>query len=181
MTRWKAALGAVALGCTLTASSAALAAGSTPASGKIKVFVTSVTPTKNKVLITGAIGDYGTGVSTDKNGKVDPNGAFQKVTLKQGAFVVDARALNRALSHQQPQVNRATCSLVFSGSGTGTLGTGSGLYLGIAGKLTITVTFAQIAPRIKSGARKGQCNFAQNVQPLSSYQSITGAGRVTFS
>jgi hypothetical protein len=181
MRRWKAALGAVAVGCTFAGGSAALAASTTPTPGKIKVFVTEVNNTKSKVLVTGAIGDYGTGVSTDKNGKVDPNGAFQKIVLKQGGFVVDATGLNTALNHGSPHINKASCSSVFSGSGPGTLENGTGLYKGIGGKLTITVTFAGIAPRITSGAKKGQCNFAQNVQPLGAYSSITATGNVTFS
>jgi hypothetical protein len=180
MRRWKEALGAVALGCTFAGGSVALAAASTPAPGKIKVFVSQINNTKSKILVTGAIGDYGTGVSTDKNGKVDSNGAFQKVTLKQGGFVVDATAFNRAINHLSPQTNKATCSLVLSGSGSGTLEKGTGLYQGIGGKLTITVTFAGIAPRFTSGAKKGQCNFAQNVQPFGAYQAITATGNVTF-
>jgi hypothetical protein len=179
--RWcKAALGAVVVGCTFAGGSAALAAGSTPTPGKIKVFVSTVNNTKSKILITGAIGDYGTGVSTDKNGKADANGAFQKVTLKQGGFVVDATAFNKALNHVSPQTNKTNCSLVFAGSGPGSLENGTGLYKGIGGTVTITATFAGIAPRFTSGAKKGQCNFAQNVQPLGAYSSITATGNVTF-
>jgi hypothetical protein len=181
MKAWKAVLCVAVLGCVLAGGSAAMAAGGSPSPGKIKVFVTQVNATKSKLLITGAIGDYGIGVSTDKNGKVDPNGAFQKITLKQGGFVVDATGLNQGLAHASPQINKATCSTVFSGSGPGILEKGTGLYQGIGGKVTITVTFAGIAPRFTSGAKKGQCNFAQNVQPLGSYQSITATGKVTFS
>jgi len=181
MRRFKAALGAVAVGCTFAGGSVALAAGSTPAPGRIKVFVTAINNTKSKILVTGAIGDYGTGVPTDKNGKVVPNGGFQKITLKQGGFVVDATGLNKGLSPASPQINKATCSTVFSGSGPGTLGNGTGRYQGIGGKVTITITFAGIAPRFTSGAKKGQCNFGQNVQPLGAYQSITATGKVTFS
>ena len=45
--------------CLLGAGPAALAA-STPRGGKIRVFVTNTPATKAKILITGAIGDYGT-------------------------------------------------------------------------------------------------------------------------
>jgi hypothetical protein len=79
------------------------------------------------------------------------------------------------------QINRSTCSSLFTGSGPGTLENGTGLYQGIAGKVTITATFADILPRIKSGARKGQCSFDQKIPPLASYQSITATGTVTFS
>ena len=97
---------------------AAVAAG-TQAGGPIKVFVTNTSSTKGKILVTGAIGDYGTTVSVDKNGKADPNGNFEKVTLKQGGFWVDATGLNKKLNSAQPQVNTATCSAVFGGTGTG--------------------------------------------------------------
>lgn len=72
----------------------------------------------------------------------------QKVSLKQGGFVVDATAFARKLQHVQPPINP---------------------------------TFAGIAPRVKSGAKKGHCNFAQNAKPLRSYQLITATGSVTFS
>ena len=181
MKRWKAALGAVAMGCTMAGGSVAMAAGTTPAPGKIKVFVVPTSATKGEILITGAIGDYGTTLTVDKSGKADPNGAFQKVSLKQGGFVVDATAFTKKLQHVRPQINPKTCSLVFAGSGPGTVGKGTGLYAGIGGRVTISSTFAGIAPRIKSGAKKGQCNFAQNAQPLRSYQLITATGNVTFS
>jgi hypothetical protein len=178
MKAWKVALGVAVLGCILAGGSVAMAAGSTPAPGKIKVFATQVNSTKSRFLITGAIGDYGTGVSIDKNGKVDPNGAFEKITLKQGGFVFDGTGLNKALNHVSPQINKATCSSVFSGSGPGILENGTGLYQGIGGKVTITVTFAAVAPRFTSGAKKGQCNFGHSA---GSYMSITGTGNVTFS
>src|ERR1700744_2631379 len=74
-----AAVGVTA--CVLGAGSATVAAA-TPQGGKIRVFVTNTSATKGKIVITGAIGDYGTTVSQDANGKVDANGAFEKVTLK---------------------------------------------------------------------------------------------------
>lgn len=44
----------------------------------------------------------------------------------------------------------------------------------------INPMFAGIAPVLKSGAKKGHCNLAQNAQPLRSYQLITATGNVTF-
>ncbi len=182
MTGWKAALGVATMVGGLAGSSVAAAAPATPAAPRrpVKMFVQQVSATKSKILLTGAIGDYGTGISQDKNGKVDPNGAFQKITLKQGGFVVDGTGFNKALAHARPQVNKNTCSTLFTGSGPGTLGGGTGLYQGIGGKVTITATFADVAPRLRSGAKKGQCNFGGKTPPLASYQSITATGRVTF-
>jgi hypothetical protein len=166
--------GALSIGAGATA----LAAGGS--GGAIQVFVTNTSSTKAKILITGAIGDYGTTLTVDKNGKVDPNGDYQKVTLKKGGFWINAVALNKKLSNAQPVANKTTCSVVFSGSAPTTPFDGTGAYQGIGGSVKITVTFAAIVPRITSGSHKGQCNPAQNAAPLSSYQSIGGAGDVTL-
>ncbi len=170
----------VAATCLTGAGATALAA-SGAAGGKIQVFVTNISSTKAKILITGAIGDYGTTLTVDKNGKVDANGTYQKVTLKKGGFWINATALNNKLSKAQPVTNTATCSAVFSGSAATTPFNGTGAYQGIAGSVKVTITFASIGPRFTSGAHKGQCNFGQNAVPLSSFQSIGGTGNVTFS
>ncbi len=174
------ALATATLGSLMIVGPAALAAGK-PAGGPIKLFVTPVTSTRDKVLVTGAIGDYGSSLSVNKNGKVSPNGNYEKVTLKQGSFVVNATALNKKINATSPSINRATCSFLGGGSGQTTLAKGTGLYKGIRGTAKITVTFAGIVPRLTSGAKKGQCNFANNAMTLGEYESITGTGNVTFS
>jgi hypothetical protein len=158
------------------AGSAALAAAK-PAGGPIQVFVSSIGNVKAKILFTGAIGDYGTALTVNKSGKVDPNGDYQKVTLKKGGFWVNATALDKKLSQVTPVVNSATCSVVVSGSAQTTVYRGSGAYAGISGRVKITVIFAGIAPRLPSGA----CNAGPNVHVRGQYQSITGTGRVAFS
>jgi len=165
---------ALAVGMTscLLAATAATAAAS---GGKIRLFVTYQTPTKDKALITGAIGDYGKAISETASGKVDPNGNFEKVTLKRGGFVIDATALNKKLNHSKPQINKTTCSVVFGGTGSGVLEDGTGAYAGISGKLAITVTFAGITPKTAKG-----CNLANNAPVYGQYQSITGTGQVSF-
>jgi hypothetical protein len=180
MRRQKLLAVVVAATCLTGAGATALAATG-PAGGPIQVFVTNISSTKAKILITGAIGDYGTTLTVDKNGKVDANGAYQKVTLKKGGFWINATALNNKLNKAQPVTNKATCSLVFTGSAATTPFDGTGAYQGIAGSVKITVTFAGISSRFTSGAHKGQCNFGQNAPSLSSYESIGGTGNVTFS
>jgi hypothetical protein len=160
--------------CLLGAGATALAA-STPKGGKIRVFVTNTSETKGKILITGAIGDYGTTVSQDANGKADPNGNFEKVTLKHGGFLVDGTALNKKLNSAQPTINKTNCSVAFTGTGPTTVGDGTGAYAGITGKVAITVTFAGIAPKTAKG-----CNLADNAPTYGGYQSITGTGSVSF-
>ncbi len=142
--------------------------------GKIRVFVTNTSSTKGRITITGAIGDYGTTVSENANGKVNPNGSFEKVKLRHGGFIVNATALDKKLNHGRPTVNRTNCSLSFSATGPVTVGNGTGAYAGISGKLMITVTFAGVAPKTAKG-----CNFNSN-KVGGSYQSIMGSGKVSF-
>jgi hypothetical protein len=159
--------------CALGAGSAAVAAA-TPQGGKIRVFLTATSATNGKILITGAIGDYGTTVSEDANGKPNPNGNFEKVTLKQGGFLVDGTALNKKLNHVKPTINTTNCSFVFSGTAPTTISDGTGAYAGITGKVAITLTFAAITPKTAKG-----CNFKSN-KVNGGYQSITGTGTVSF-
>ena len=162
-----------ATACAFGAGPAALAAA-TPKGGKIRVFLTAASATKSTIVITGAIGDYGTALSVDANGKVDPNGNFEKVTLKQGGFLVDGTTLNKKLDHTKPTINASNCSFVFSGTAPTMISDGTGAYAGITGKVAITLTFAGITPKTAKG-----CNFNSN-KVSGAYQSITGTGSVSF-
>lgn len=154
---------------------------SAPAGGKVNVFVTpQLNGPKGQIVITGAIGDYGNTLSVDKNGKTDTNGDYQKITLQQGSFLVNATKLDAKLNQLKPTVNTATCSVSATGTGPVTLSDGAGLYTGISGSLQITVKFAFIGPRLTSGPHKGQCNRSNNAPALAQYQSITGSGTVSF-
>jgi hypothetical protein len=176
----KLALATAVLAGLMVVGSSALAA-SAPAGGPIKVFLTpSPTSPKSKITITGAIGDFGTSVSVNAAGKTTPNGHYQKVTLKQGGFWVNGTALGKATSKGKPVANKSNCSFSFGASAPVTLFNGTGLYTGISGTVKITLTFAGISPRFASGAHKGQCNFNAN-KTLGQYESVAGAGNVTFS
>jgi hypothetical protein len=160
--------------CLLGGVPAALAA-STPKGGKIRVFVTNTSATRGKMLITGAIGDYGTAVSQDANGKIDPNGVFEKVTLKHGGFMIDTTALDKKLHSTQPTINKANCSVLLTGTGPTTVEDGTGAYTGITGTVTVSVTFAGILQKTAKG-----CNMSNNGPTYGMYQSISGAGSVSF-
>ena len=177
----KVALAAAILASLLVVTSVALAA-SVPKPGKVNVYVTPRPDNSGAgtIAITGAIGDYGKTQSIDKNGKKDPNGVFQKVTLKHGTFVVDTTALTKKLDNTVPKVTAATCSANFSVTAPASLSKGTGLYFGVGGNVKIAATFAAILPRYTSGAKKGQCNLANSAVPVAQYTSITGAGSVTF-
>jgi hypothetical protein len=169
------ALGAAVMVCLLV-SSVALGAAGTPAGGKIKIFVASPDAMKSRVVVVGAIGDYGTAVSQDKNGKLDINGVFEKFTLKHGGFTVDATVLNKTLSKLKPKVNPATCSVEYAGSGPGTVINGTGLYAGISGTLKIGFDLVWITPR-----KNGKCVLNENTKPVASYDTVSVSGTVSFS
>jgi len=176
-------LGAAAIMCVSLVVPAAVALGaSAPAGGKVNVFVTplSANGPRAKIVVTGAIGDYGTALSVNKAGKTDTNGDYEKITLQQGSFLVNATKLNAKLNHLKPTINTATCSVSATGTGPVTLSNGAGLYAGISGTLQITFKFAFIGPRFSSGPHKGQCNESNKAPALAQYQSITGSGTVSF-
>jgi hypothetical protein len=170
-------LGAAIVGVSTSYAVPALAANK---SGAVRVWVTQ-SPTNSSptdpILFTGAIGDYGTSTSQDKNGKADSNGAYQGVTLQQGSFVVDATKLGAKLNKSKPIINASTCSFSITASAPASIvsGSGTGAYKGLTGKILITASFAGYGP-----VKSGKCNSSQNAQPTSSYNSITGVGVVKF-
>ena len=136
-------------------------------------------------VLTGAIGDSGSGVSVDANGTVDPSkGTEQQFMLAHGSFRVSTQALdkkiNSAFNNFRP--NTSTCSGIVTASGSAKIvtGSGTGAYSGISGSFTVTFVYAAIGPKNTSGKHKGQCNNSNNVQPLGSAQIVTGSGTVSF-
>ncbi len=159
----------------------AAAAPVTPAAGTIEIWATPGNGPVGPIVITGAIGDYGTATTIDMNGKADNNGNYVKIALKHGGFEVNSVALNQKTNNAPPtMVNNTTCSVEFGGSGPVTLFNGTGMYAGIAGTVHITETFAAVGARYTTGPKKGQCNMNNNTQPLAFWGSITGTGKVSF-
>ena len=151
------------------------------AGGAIDLYVTPNNGAVYKIVIIGAIGDYGTATSIDKDGKVDSNGNYVKIKLTKGTFEVNSVALNKKTNNAPPTVeNKTTCSYGFGGSGPVTVFNGTGAYAGISGTLQITETFAAVGPLFKTGAKKGECNTSNSAQPVSFWGSITGKGTVRF-
>jgi hypothetical protein len=139
----------------------------------------------NAVILTGAIGDSGSGISVDANGTTDPaNGTEQQLTLVHGSFRVSTKALdksiNKAFNSFQP--NTSTCSGNVTATGVAPVvsGSGTGAYSGISGSFTVTFTYAAIGPKNASGKHKGQCTQSNNAQPLGSAQLVTGSGTVSY-
>ena len=175
----KTAAAVAAAGTLLATGSLALAAGTSgpsPKGGAIKVFVVNSSETKGTITITGAIGDYGTVLSTDKNGKLDPNGAFQRARLKHGGLVIDTSGLDKRFAHLRPNFNPDNCSASFSVTGPTKIVSGTGAYAGATGNVKVTVDFAGLTPRTKAG----KCNMANNAPTLGSFNVVTGSGTISF-
>ena len=170
---------AVAAGSLLATGPLALAAGSAaPKGGAIQLFIYNLNNTpKADITITGAIGDYGTTTSVDAAGKPDENGNFEKVTLSHGGLLVDGTQLNKATAHVKPQINQASCALLYQATGPAKIVSGTGAYAGATGSLKVTETFAGIVPHKGKG-----CNFqASDSATHGEFSAITGTGTVSFS
>jgi hypothetical protein len=169
-------------GALLASGSLALAAApkAHPASaskgGTIHVFISNLGPTKSKVTITGAVGDYGIGISQTKQGKVDPNGAYEELKLKHGTMLVNGAGFEKAINHAHPQINTSNCSFFLTASGPSTIVSGTGAYAGAHGKVALTAQFGGIGPKKSNG----QCNMSNNAPTFGGFFAITGKGTVSF-
>jgi hypothetical protein len=171
-----AILAALAVAAVLVGPGAAAA----PTGGPIALWANAGNGPAQRIVFVGAIGDYGTALSVNKNGKVDNNGNFVKVKLTKGTFWIDTTIVNKTLnSDSAPQVSsNATCSASFSGSGPVKFFNGTGLYKGISGTANVTISFGGVAPRYKSGPKKGQCKQSSN--PRAQFGVVMGQGTVSF-
>jgi hypothetical protein len=171
---------AAVLGGLLFGGTSAFGA-SAPAGGSIKVFgIPSLNGSGGTILITGAVGDHGTTLSIDQDGKPDTNGNYVKVTLKKGTFEINKTALDAKAKNVSPTGDLATCSGGFSVTAPVTLLDGTGRYKGITGTVKLTLTYAFILPRFASGKHKTQCNEGNTVPPVALYESVEGIGTVQF-
>jgi hypothetical protein len=180
----KAALSAAVLGSIVLSGTPAFAAAvpSAPVGGPVRVFVGPGSGNGGRIFIAGAIGDYGRTLNINKNGTPDPNGNYGKITLQKGTFEVNKTALNTKMGNAQPVVNNLkTCSGLISGTAPVTLFDGTGLYAGISGTVTVSITQVFIFPFYATGKHKGQCNESNSSQPVAAYESVTGSGTVSFS
>jgi len=162
-------------GITALSGSALASSSSTQAGGSVRVYVA---PGTNTILLTGAIGDFGSTSAVNKNGQQDAQGTYIKAVLKEGTFRLNATVLDANLNKAQSAFDQVTCSGWLVESGPVKLANGTGRYPGISGTLQMTVTLAFLSSRYTSGKDKGQCD--NRAQPLSRYLSITGSGIVRY-
>jgi len=150
-----------------------------PKGGPIALLATVGNGPAGKILVAGAIGDWGTALTIDKNGKTDANGNYVKVSLRKGTFEIDSTALNKQTANPRPQVaSDTTCSVSARGSAPVRLFNGTGLYSGITGTANVTLTFTGVGDRYHDGPKKGQCNHGP--KPLAVLGSVIGRGTVQF-
>src|SRR5579871_2635963 len=129
-------LRSVAVTAVLCATATALAATGSglaaptaaPKAGPVALLATLDGGSGGKIILAGAIGDLGTSLSIDQNGKPDQNGSYVRVTLAKGTFELDSTALHQQSNSPRPQVaSDATCSVSASTSAPVTLLNGTGL------------------------------------------------------
>jgi hypothetical protein len=166
------------LACVAGGASVALGAGSSkPAGGPIQLFVQPGQNQGNgKILITGAVGDYGSSSPTKSiNGK-----KIGLAHLTKGTIVFDLSAISAKVDKASPTINTATCSGSLTESAPAAVTGGSGLYSGIHGTIQITESFGFIGSDYTSGPKKGQCNMSNSSKTVAEMGTVYGSGNVSF-
>jgi hypothetical protein len=150
------------------------ASASTPTGGTLKFWATPTTAGADNLVITGAIGDYGTSLNTDQNGKTNAKGSYALITLHKGTFRIDQTAFSTAADKASFPIDKATCSSEGSITAPAPVSSGTGLYKSISGKVRITLTLVWIVSRSSSGKCDG-------TKVLFHSEYLTGTGTVSLS
>lgn len=172
---------ALATAVTVTGVSASVALGagssSAPAGGPIHVFVQPSQGQGNgKILITGAIGDYGsTHKASSSGGKT-----YGTATLTKGTITFDLTAINAKVNQATPTFDKATCSGSITESAPVPVVSGTGLYAGINGTVRLTESFGFIGSTYKSGPKKGKCNLSSSAPTVAQMGEVYGTGTISF-
>jgi hypothetical protein len=161
-----------------TPSAAAATAATRPPGGTVHIIDYSINtdgPYLHAIL-TGAIGDYGPAVTVHPDGQVDPQHTSQlRLNLTHGTFRLDIAALDKQIvkAYSHWPVDRATCSgsISFTIAVPVVPGSGTGLYRGIGGSFSVTVTIDEVDV-------KPVCNGTSRF--LSQVILMTGTGTVSF-
>ena len=181
------AAGAIATaGCASAATPAsaapASAAATAPAAKTVKGATHIIAYSVNsdgphfQAIVTGAVGDYGPGVTVHPNGTVDPEHTSElKLELTHGSFRLSIAALDKAVirAYQHWPHNQATCSgsITVSAPAPVVAGSGTGSYRGISGAFTMTATIDEVDV-------KPVCNGTSKF--LSQVILLAGTGTVSY-
>ena len=174
----KAALAFVVLLGGLVLGSSVALAQTTPTGGAVQVLGIPNNNGGGHVVLTGAVGDYGSSASVNKSGQTDQKGNYKLLKLQKGSILINVNQLNTALNNNNAPPttwNNSTCSGTFVVTAPVPVVSGTKLYTGVTGSVNITVQFSFVLP-----LTKGKCN--QNANPTSGGQSgvIMGTGTVSF-
>ncbi len=150
------------------------AAASKPAGGAVRFWATPTSSGASSLVVARAIGDYGSAVYVDQNGKADPNGTFAQVNLKKGSFRINLTAYRTAANQATFRSDKTSCSSDGTITAPGAVSRGTGIYQGVSGRVTITLTPVWILAR----AAIGKCD---GTKVLFQSQYLTGTGTVSFS
>jgi hypothetical protein len=153
-----AAAAIVTAGCASAATSASAAAATAPAAKTIKgathmmVYSINSDGPHFETIVTGAVGDYGPGVTVHPDGTVDPEHTSQlELKLAHGSFRLSIAAADKAIvrAYQHFPSNPATCSggITVSAPAPVVAGSGTGRYRGITGDFTLTVKIDEVDVR----------------------------------
>jgi len=166
---------AVLIGFAVAATAASLAvsaasgvaAATPPAAGAIHIYLvnTSLNPgTPNRVLITGAFSDHGTG----------KGGTWH---LAKGTITLNPSKL-KAITNSSNfgTFYLASCSFAGVAKGPVAIVGGTGAYAGITGSLAVTETVAEQGSLLKNG----KCNQANNAPAVAQALIVTGSGSVSY-
>jgi len=149
------------------------ASASTPTGGALQFWATPTTAGANNLVIAGAIGDYGTSLNIDLNGKTNAKGSYAEITLQKGTFRINQTAFNTAANKASFPIDKATCSSEGSITAPAPVSNGTGLYKSISGRVRITLTLVWIVSRSSSGKCDG-------TKVLFHSEYLTGTGTVSF-
>ena len=176
------AAAAIATAGCATAATSASAAATAPAAKTIKgathIMVYSINSDGPhfQAIVTGAVGDYGPGLTVHPNGTVDPEHTSQlELKLAHGSFRLWIAAADKAVvrAYQHFPANPATCSggITVSAPAPVVAGSGTGRYRGITGGFTLTVKIDEVDV-------KPVCNGTSKF--LSQLILLDGTGTVSY-
>jgi hypothetical protein len=128
-----------------------------------------------QAILTGAIGDYGPGLTVHPDGTPDPShGSELSLRLRRGSFRLSIGKLDAAFVHAVIHwpYDRATCSIhgTITGSVPVVSGSGTGAYRGLTGAFTVTLSLDE------DWKKTAACNETSAFQ--AQLLLITGTGSV---
>ena len=171
-----AAVGCASATAGATRPASGTAAGGSPSTAHIMAYSINSDGPDFRVILTGAVGDYGPAVTVHPDGTVDPEHTSEmELQLTHGSFRLSIAGLDRRVADafRRSLYNVSTCSdsISFTVDFPVVAGSGTGSYRGISGRFTVTVTIDEVEV-------KPVCDGTSKF--LSQVILLTGSGTVSF-